>query len=51
MVLFYGSESWVVTGEILKVLEGFHHWVDRRITGVTATLGAVRHWDYPLMVA
>ena len=24
-VLLYGSESWVVTGAILKVLEVFHH--------------------------
>ena len=25
MLLLYGSESWVVTGKILKVLMGFHH--------------------------
>ena len=25
-VLLYGSKSWVVTGEMLKVLEWFHHW-------------------------
>ena len=25
MVLLCGSESWVVTGEMLKVLEGFDH--------------------------
>ena len=31
-VLIYGSESWVVTGDILKVLEGIHHWTFRRIT-------------------
>ena len=24
-VLLYGSDSWVLTGETLKVLEGFHH--------------------------
>ena len=35
--LLYGSEIWVVTGEILKVLEGFYHWAKRRITGMTAT--------------
>ena len=27
MVLIYGSGSWVVTDEILKLLEGFHHRV------------------------
>ena len=25
LVLLYGSEIWVVTGEMLKVLEGIHH--------------------------
>ena len=24
-VLSYGSKIWMVTGEMLKVLEGFHH--------------------------
>ena len=33
-VLLYGSESWVVMGEMLNVLEGFHHQVARRITGM-----------------
>ena len=27
-VLLYRSESWVVNGEILKVLMSFHHWAD-----------------------
>ena len=36
MVLLYGSESWVVTYVMLKVLEGFHHWVDRRIAGMSS---------------
>ena len=31
-VLLYGSESWVVTGAMLKFLEGFQHREDRRIT-------------------
>ena len=26
-VFLYGSERWVVTGDILRVLEGFHHRV------------------------
>ena len=34
-VLVYGNESLVVTGEMLKVLEGLHHWTDRWITGMT----------------
>ena len=51
LVLMYGIESWVVIGAILKVLEGFHRWEDRRITGMTATRGAVREWEYPPVVA
>ena len=39
-VLLYGSKSWVVTGEMLKVLEGFHHRAERRITGLTVKHGA-----------
>ena len=33
-VLLYGSEIWVVTSEMLKVLEGYHHRASRRITGM-----------------
>ena len=36
MVLIYGSESWVVTDVMLKVLEGFHHRVARWIEGMSA---------------
>ena len=39
-VLLYGSESWMVTGEMLKVVEGVFHQAARRITGVTAKLVA-----------
>ena len=38
-VLLYGSESLVVAGEMLKVLEGFHHRAASQITGMTATHG------------
>ena len=30
-VLLYRIQGWVVTEAMLKVLEGFHHWVARRI--------------------
>ena len=39
LVLLYVSETWVVTGGILKVLEGSHHQEARRITGMKATGG------------
>ena len=35
IVLPYGSESWVVTGAMLKVIESFYHRVARRIVGKT----------------
>ena len=31
-VLLYGSESWVITGAMIKVLEAFHRRIMRRIT-------------------
>ena len=34
-VLLYGSERWVVIGEMIKVLTGFNHRAARRITGMT----------------
>ena len=34
-VLLYGSKSWVVMGEMLKVLEGFHNWEAQKIVGMT----------------
>ena len=40
-VLLYGSEIWVVMGEMLTVLEGFHNGVARRISGKTYW----RDWD------
>ena len=44
-VHLYGSEIRVVTSEILKVLEGLHHWAARRITGMTVTHGAGVEWE------
>ena len=35
-VLLYGSKSWVVTGDMIKVLDGFHNRVARMSTGVMA---------------
>ena len=50
--ILYGSDSWVVKGAMLKVLEGFHHREARRITGMMATRGAGREWEYlPLVEA
>ena len=32
IILLYGSEIWVVMGVMLKVMEGFYHWVAIRIS-------------------
>ena len=50
-VMLYGSESWVVTREMLKVLEGFHHQESIQITGMTAKHVADRDWGYPPVMA
>ena len=50
LALLYGSEGWVVTGVMLKVLEGFHHEAARRITEMMAKRGAGGEWEYPSVV-
>ena len=35
MVLLYGCEIWVMTDNMLTVLEGLQHRVDPRLTGLT----------------
>ena len=39
-VLLYGSKSWVLTREMLKVLTAFHHRAALRITGMMENYGA-----------
>ena len=41
-VILYVSDRLVVTGKMLKVLEGLHHRTARHITGMTDTRGAGR---------
>ena len=48
-MLLYGSEIWVVTREILKVLTELHHREAQRITGMTAKLGAGGEWGYTVV--
>ena len=50
-VILYGSEIWVKKGDMLKVLEVFHHQVARRITGMTATRWSGGEWEYPPVAA
>ena len=50
-VLLYVSDIRVVTGNILKVLEGFHNQEAMRTKGMTEICGAGGEWEYPPMVA
>ena len=45
-VILYIIKSWVLTGEMLKVMEGFHHRAAQLITGLTSKCGAGREWGY-----
>ena len=47
-VLLYGSESWVRTDAIMKLLEEFNHIIVRRITGKTAWCVGEEGWEPPL---
>ena len=43
-VFLYGSDICVVMGEVLKVIEGFHHRVARRISGNTVQRTGDGRW-------
>ena len=47
MVLLYGSEIWVMTRAILKVLEVFCHLVVRRISGNMDRSTVDGEWECP----
>ena len=46
-MLIYGSESWVATGAMLKVIYGLHYWTSRRIAGKTSQNKVGRYWKWP----
>jgi hypothetical protein len=47
-VLLYGCETWVITSQVLQVLEGFHNRVARRLSGKRPYLHPVENkWVYP----
>ena len=50
-VLLYVSEICVVTGDMIKLLEGFRYRAARQIIWMTATRGAGGEWKYPPVVA
>ena len=46
-VLFFGSETWVVTPRLDKAPSGFHHRVVRRMAGMGPECQFNRTWVYP----
>ena len=47
-VLLYGAETWVITDSMMKVLEGFHLRVARRLAGMLPRLDPrSKRWHYP----
>ena len=40
------EKFWVVTDTMMKLLEGFHHMISRRILGMTAQRGAGGEWEW-----
>jgi hypothetical protein len=47
-VLLYGSETWVITDEILRLLTSFHHSIARRITNRhPRPIPDTDEWIYP----
>ena len=51
LVLLYFSVSWLVTGAMIKVLEGFRQCKSRRITRMMATRRAGGGGEYTPVVA
>ena len=48
-VILYGSETWVTTPHIGRVLGGFHHRVAHRLKGKQPRQGRDSVWVYPLL--
>ena len=47
-ILLYGCETWVISSQVLRVLEGFHHRVARSLSGKRPYyLPAEDQWVYP----
>ena len=46
-VLIYESDIWLVTGVMMKLIEGFHHRADRWIAGMMARMEEDGYSEYP----
>ena len=47
LVLLYGSKIWLVTVVMLKLIEVFHHRLERRIVGMMARRTTIGDWEFP----
>ena len=47
LMILYGRESWVVIGDMLKLLEGFHHQAAIKIVGIMAQRMTSKVWEWP----
>ena len=47
--MIYGSETWVMTPHMKRVLGGFHHRVARRMMGQKPQKGRGGGWVFPLL--
>ena len=46
MEFMYGSESWVLMGSMLTILESFHHRVAKQIASNTAQSDGYGGWEW-----
>ena len=46
-ILIFGSETWVVTLHMGRILGSFHHMVARRLLGVQPRIRTYGIWEYP----
>jgi hypothetical protein len=46
-ILLYGSETWTITPRMLQILNGFHHRIARRISGLMPVRQDDDSWFYP----
>ena len=46
-VILFGYKTWVLTPQLEKSLEGFHHQAERRMEGMGPKLQQGGTWVYP----
>ena len=45
-VMIYGSEIWVITYSMMKVLKGFHHQINQSIMGKIERNIRMKGWEW-----